>query len=48
VRKSGTLTTPGMYSLGTAPPLISLTNVKPLLGSPGSNLHAGMGWISVR
>ena len=30
-----------MYSLGTAPPLISLTKVKPLLGSPGSNLRAG-------
>ena len=31
-----TLTTPGMNSLGTAPPLISDTNSKPEPGSPGS------------
>ena len=31
-----TLSTPGMYSLGTVPPLISLLNTKPEPGSPGS------------
>lgn len=30
-----TLVTPGMYSLGTTPPLISLRNSKPVPGSPG-------------
>lgn len=35
-----TLVTPGMYSLGTTPPLMSLRNSKPVPGSPGSKRTA--------